>query len=195
MRGGAAAARANRRQRGSRATQIGLGYLPLHIMRHDRLWEMHASKLGRSITVSYTTLGGGAALNDALISGSVHVVAGGSLVLVEAAELVIDGKPNREMLEQLRAALDMARVMFELPGPWIADVRSCDIESLKKLLVEELGPDVTLANVTHDTVIDLEATRTSLGTAGPGFVLDDLAAATCSFRNAPEHEFGPLRFG
>jgi NitT/TauT family transport system substrate-binding protein len=59
------------------ATQIGLGYLPLHIMQHDKLWEMHAKKLGRSITVSYSTLGGGSALNDALISGSVHVVAGG----------------------------------------------------------------------------------------------------------------------
>jgi phosphosulfolactate synthase len=102
--------------------------------------------------------------------------AGASLVLVEAAELVIDGKPNREMLDQLCAALDMARVMFELPGPWIANVRSCDIEYLKKLLIEELGPDVNLANVTHDTVIDLEATRTSLGTAGPGFVLDAEAA-------------------
>jgi NitT/TauT family transport system substrate-binding protein len=59
------------------ATQIGLAYLPLHIMQHDKLWEMHAAKLGRSITVSYVRLGGGAALNDALISGSVHVVSGG----------------------------------------------------------------------------------------------------------------------
>src|SRR5258708_29403195 len=46
-------------------------------MQHDKLWEMHAKKLGRSITVNYFSLGGGAALNDALISGSVHVVAGG----------------------------------------------------------------------------------------------------------------------
>ena len=42
-------------------------------------------------------------------------------------------------------------------------------------VIEELGPDVNLANVTHDTVIDLEATRTSLGTAGPGFALADMA--------------------
>jgi len=102
--------------------------------------------------------------------------AGASLVLVEAAELVVDGKPNRGMLDKLCAALDMARVMIELPGPWIPEVRSCDIEYLKKLLVEELGPDINLANVTHDTIIDLEATRTSLGTAGPGSALAEIAA-------------------
>jgi NitT/TauT family transport system substrate-binding protein len=59
------------------ASQIGLAYLPLHIMEHDKLWEKHAEQLGRPITASYIPLGGGAALNDALISGSVHVVAGG----------------------------------------------------------------------------------------------------------------------
>jgi NitT/TauT family transport system substrate-binding protein len=59
------------------ATQIGLAYLPLHVMQHDKLWEIHAEKLGQQITVSYVPLGGGAALNDALISGSVHVVAAG----------------------------------------------------------------------------------------------------------------------
>jgi phosphosulfolactate synthase len=93
--------------------------------------------------------------------------AGASLVLVEAAELVVDGQPNRAMLRELAAALDMARVMIELPGAWIPEVRSCDIEVLKKLLVGEFGPDVNIANLSPDTVIDFEATRTGLGVAGP----------------------------
>ena len=38
---------------------------------------------------------------------------------------------------------------------------------LKKLLVEELGPDVNLANVLPDDLIDLETTRVGLGVAGP----------------------------
>jgi NitT/TauT family transport system substrate-binding protein len=59
------------------ASQIGLAYLPLYVMQHDKLWEQQAEKLGQPIAVSYIPLGGGAALNDALISGSVHVVAGG----------------------------------------------------------------------------------------------------------------------
>lgn len=93
--------------------------------------------------------------------------AGAALVLVEAAELVVDGRPNRPMLERLAEGLDLSRVMIELPGPWISGVRSCDIEDLKKLLIVEFGPDVNLANVAPETLIDLEASRTGLGVAGP----------------------------
>jgi phosphosulfolactate synthase len=93
--------------------------------------------------------------------------AGATLVLVEAAELVIDRQPNRQMLDELSRQLDMARVMIELPGAWIPGVHTCDIEALKKLLVGMFGPDVNVANVSPDTVIDFEATRTGLGVAGP----------------------------
>jgi phosphosulfolactate synthase len=93
--------------------------------------------------------------------------AGATLVLVEAAELVVAGQPNRPMIDELARHLDMKRVMIELPGPWIPDVRTCDIEVLKKLLVATLGPDVNVANVTPDTIIDFEATRVGLGAAGP----------------------------
>lgn len=93
--------------------------------------------------------------------------AGATLVLVEAAELVIDGQPNRDMLGELSQQLDMTRVMIELPGAWIPGVHSCDIEALKKMLVGMFGPDVNVANVSPDTVIDFEATRTGLGVAGP----------------------------
>jgi phosphosulfolactate synthase len=93
--------------------------------------------------------------------------AGATLVLVEAAELVVGGKPNMLMIDELRRHLDMQRVMIELPGPWIADVRTCDIEALKKLLIAALGPDVNVANVTPDTIIDFEASRVGLGAAGP----------------------------
>lgn len=93
--------------------------------------------------------------------------AGAALVLVEAAELVDAGKPNRRTLTLLIRSLDMARVMIELPGPWIPGVRKCDVECLKKLLIEELGPDVNLANVLPDELIDLETTRVGLGVAGP----------------------------
>ncbi|MGA7811025.1 phosphosulfolactate synthase, partial [Bradyrhizobium sp.] len=93
--------------------------------------------------------------------------AGATLVLVEAAELVIGGQPNTALLDDLTRQLDMARVMIELPGAWIPGVRSCDIEALKKLLVDAFGPDVNVANVSPDTVIDFEATRTGLGVAGP----------------------------
>jgi phosphosulfolactate synthase (CoM biosynthesis protein A) len=91
--------------------------------------------------------------------------AGAALVLVEAAELVIKGKPNRKTIHLLIRNLDLKRVMIELPGPWIPE--ACDVELLKKLLIEELGPDVNLANVSPEDLIDLETTRVGLGVAGP----------------------------
>ena len=93
--------------------------------------------------------------------------AGAALVLVEAAELVVKGKPNRRTLDLLLGNLDLKKVMIELPGPWIPEVRACDVELLKKLLIEELGPDVNLANVSPEDLIDLETTRVGLGVAGP----------------------------
>lgn len=93
--------------------------------------------------------------------------AGAALVLVEAAELAPNGVPNRKTLKLLGRELDMTRVMIELPGAWIPGVRKCDIEALKKLLIEEFGPDVNIANVPPDDIIDLETTRVGLGVAGP----------------------------
>lgn len=59
------------------ATQIGLPYLPLIVMQHDRLWEEEAKKRGLDLSVEYSRLGGGAPLNDALLSDSVQVAAAG----------------------------------------------------------------------------------------------------------------------
>ncbi|HWA37087.1 MAG TPA: phosphosulfolactate synthase [Burkholderiales bacterium] len=107
--------------------------------------------------------------NPALLVGQAEACfeAGAALVLVEAAELVERGKLRQRTIDLLARSLDMSRVMIELPGPWISDVRSCDIEDMKKALVKALGPDVNLANVPAASIIDTEATRTGLGTAGP----------------------------
>jgi NitT/TauT family transport system substrate-binding protein len=59
------------------ATQIGLPYLPLIVMQHDKLWERKAKENGLTLDVEYARLGGGAPLNDALISDSVQVVSAG----------------------------------------------------------------------------------------------------------------------
>ena len=107
--------------------------------------------------------------NPALLIGQAEICfeAGAALVLVEAAELVEKGKLRKKTIDLLVKSLDMSRVMIELPGPWISDVRSCDIEDMKKALVNALGPDINLANVPPSSIIDTEATRTGLGTAGP----------------------------
>jgi len=93
--------------------------------------------------------------------------AGAALVLVEAAELVENGKLRNETIQVLKRGLPLDRVMIELPGPWIAGVHSCDIEDMKKRLLVEFGPDVNLANIDVRTILDTEAQRVGLGTAGP----------------------------
>ena len=93
--------------------------------------------------------------------------AGASLVLVEAAELVENGRVRRDTLEIIKHGLPLDRIMIELPGPWIAGVRSCDIEDMKKIVLAEFGPDVNLANIGVTTVLDTEAQRVGLGTSGP----------------------------
>jgi NitT/TauT family transport system substrate-binding protein len=59
------------------ATQIGLPYLPLIVMQHDRLWEQKARDKGLTLDVEYARLGGGSPLNDALLSDSVQIVSAG----------------------------------------------------------------------------------------------------------------------
>ncbi len=60
-------------------SQYGIGYMPLTVMKGDKLVEKHLAKNGLPDTkVSWTTLAAGAAANDALLSGSLHMAAGGT---------------------------------------------------------------------------------------------------------------------
>lgn len=93
--------------------------------------------------------------------------AGASLVLLEAAEFIEGNTINRTRIQEITAGLDMQRVLIELPGTWISNVCNHMIDDMAKGLVREMGPDVNLGNVAFDTLIDLEATRTGLGVAGP----------------------------
>ena len=107
--------------------------------------------------------------NPALLieQAEVCLAAGSSLVLVEAAELVEEGRVRKDSLDVIKRGIPADKVMIELPGPWISGVRSCDIEEMKKMLFAEFGPDVNIANVGVTTIYDTEAQRVGLGTGGP----------------------------
>ncbi len=65
------------------AKQYGLGYLPLIVMEEQKLVEKHAKASGLGdIKVIWATLGGGGAVNDALLSGSVDYVSSGVAPLI-----------------------------------------------------------------------------------------------------------------
>ena len=93
--------------------------------------------------------------------------AGAELVLVEGAEIAPGGRANMALISALRDGLDLGCVLFELPGPWISDTSMASIHDLKKFLVEQFGPDVNLANVMPDDIIETEALRVGLGVVGP----------------------------
>ena len=107
--------------------------------------------------------------NPALLVDQARICleAGASLVLVEAAELVDNGVVREATLDIIKRNLPLEKIMIELPGSWIAGVRSCDIEAMKKMVFAEFGPDVNLANIDVKTIFDTEAQRVGLGTGGP----------------------------
>jgi NitT/TauT family transport system substrate-binding protein len=60
------------------ARQYSMGYLQLNVMEHQQLIEKHAKALGiPDLKVSWMTLNGPAAVNDALISGNIDIATGG----------------------------------------------------------------------------------------------------------------------
>jgi NitT/TauT family transport system substrate-binding protein len=79
---GAAAARAESHE--IRFVQTyGLAFLPLHVAIENKLIEKHAAAAGISdVKLTISNLGSGAAINDAIISGSVDVAMAGLTVLI-----------------------------------------------------------------------------------------------------------------
>lgn len=59
------------------ARQYGLHYLPLVLMEHYSLIDKRAEKAGIPLKADWKQFSGGAAVNEALLAGSVHLTAGG----------------------------------------------------------------------------------------------------------------------
>jgi phosphosulfolactate synthase len=104
---------------------------------------------------------------DLIEQANACFAAGSELVLVEAAELVDNDRLDEDLIGAVTSRLDMARVMIELPGPWITGVTLAQVHDMRKLLIKALGPDVNIANVKPDDVFDTEALRVGLGVVGP----------------------------
>ncbi|WP_431480261.1 ABC transporter substrate-binding protein [Pseudomonas simiae] len=59
------------------AEQFGIVYLLLNVVRDQNLIEKHGKQQGIDIKVDWTQLSGGAAVNDALLSGSIDIAGAG----------------------------------------------------------------------------------------------------------------------
>ncbi|HYC47962.1 MAG TPA: phosphosulfolactate synthase [Burkholderiales bacterium] len=114
--------------------------------------------------------------------------AGAEIVLVEAAELIENGKPKMKLIDGIRKGLDMSKVLIELPGPWISGVTLSAVEDMKKFLVEAFGPDVNLANVAPQDIMETEALRVGLGVVGP-----KVGAIASASKGAPKTSSATVR--
>ena len=60
------------------ARQFSMGYLQFNVMEHEKLLEKHAAALGlKDVKIVWSTFNGPDAMNNALISDSIDIVAGG----------------------------------------------------------------------------------------------------------------------
>ena len=89
--------------------------------------------------------------------------AGAAFVLLEAAELVSKDVDTARAVEEVVKLVGLEKVMFELPGPWIAGVTAHGIHHLRRQLIDRYGPEVNLGNVAPPDLVSLEAYRRGLG--------------------------------
>jgi phosphosulfolactate synthase len=91
---------------------------------------------------------------------------GAEMVLVEGAEMIVSGRINSHLVSVLSESLDVNRIMFELPTTRIGSTLP-EIHNIKKRLIEAFGPDVSLANLGPDDIMETESLRVGLGVVGP----------------------------
>jgi len=59
------------------AQQYGISYLPLMLMEEQKLIEKHAKEAGLDVKLTWARFAGGNVMNDALLSGTLHIASGG----------------------------------------------------------------------------------------------------------------------
>jgi phosphosulfolactate synthase len=89
-------------------------------------------------------------------------------VFLEGAEFIEHetGKLREEVVRDVATRVDSSRLMFELPGVWIPNVRPCDIHEMTVVLLDTFGPEANIANVMPQWVVELETLRTGVGVSG-----------------------------
>jgi NitT/TauT family transport system substrate-binding protein len=103
------------------AKQYGISYLPLMLMEADQLIEKRAAADGiGTLKVEWVTLAGGAPMNDAILSGSLHLASGGV-------------GPLATIWARTKGSGDVKAVSAMNSMPLYLNVRRADIKTLKDL--------------------------------------------------------------
>ena len=83
-------------------------------------------------------------------------------VLVEAAELYVDGVFQEDLIAGIRENIPIEKIIFELPGEWIHDIHAHQVYTLKLWLMDKIGTDVNLANVEPKDILTTAALRAQI---------------------------------
>ena len=57
------------------------------------------------------------------------------------------------------------KLIFEVPGPWISNIRRCDQHAMRAWLIQRFGSEVNLGNVPLEDILEVETMRRGVGVA------------------------------
>jgi NitT/TauT family transport system substrate-binding protein len=138
-------------------SQYGIGYMQLTVMKAEKLVEKHLARNGLpNSKVTWATMGAGAAANDALLSGQLHMAAGGTgpamilwdrtrgnmdvrgvAALSSMPNLLVTRNPNiktiKDFTEKDRIAMAGAGSSVQTTYLQMAAAREFGIDNFKKL--------------------------------------------------------------
>ena len=103
----------------------GVGFLPLYVMRAERLIEKHAAVAGlNELTVRWIDIGGPAVMNDALLSGSVDLIAAGPPAFIT-------------LWDRTRGSADVRGVAAMASLPMYLNTRAAHLRTLEDLTEQD----------------------------------------------------------
>lgn len=118
------------------AQQFGIGYLPFHVMKHERLFEKEAASQGiADLKVNWTKLAGGAAVNEALLSGSIDFSSGGVAPFV-----TLWAKTRGNVNVKGVAALDALPIYLVTNNPAVSSLK--DLTDKDKIALPAVGVSI-----------------------------------------------------
>lgn len=151
---------------GVKAIEVSDNCVPLSDDERDRMIRMVADA-GIEVHGEVGSKTTKQAVTELIGQAEICLKAGCEIVLVEAAELVLDGEVQADLVEAVRDGIDPEHLLVELPGFWIKGTTKNDVFEMMKFLVATFGPDANIANVPSDMVMVLEGLRNGLGVVGP----------------------------
>jgi NitT/TauT family transport system substrate-binding protein len=129
------------------ATQYGFGFLPMMVIEHEHMFDKRLADAGlNNVTVRWSTWGGGTAVNDALLSGSIDIASGGV-----APFILLWARAKATMEVRAISALDSVPLWLNTRDPDVKNLE--DLTSKDKIAVT--APKVSV----HAILLEIAAAK------------------------------------